>query len=108
MRSFLLDATGNVTTPYWSANSTTIIVAMTGGDAAVADAFQAGRIPQEISVAYLDEDRDTPSMAASIAMFVLTLVVVNGRAFSRFFLRKSFGVDDALAVIGMVRTTSRW
>ncbi|KAF4812779.1 Satratoxin biosynthesis SC1 cluster protein 4 [Colletotrichum siamense] len=74
---------------------------MTGGDAAVADAFQAGRIPQEISVAYLDEDRDTPSMAASIAMFVLTLVVVNGRAFSRFFLRKSFGVDDALAVIGM-------
>ncbi|KAF6821132.1 integral membrane protein pth11-like protein [Colletotrichum musicola] len=75
---------------------------MTGGDAAVADAYAAGRIPPEVSVAYLDEDRDTPSMVASIIMFALTLAVVNGRAFSRFFLRKSFGVDDALAVIGMV------
>ncbi|KAL0934102.1 integral membrane protein pth11-like protein [Colletotrichum truncatum] len=75
---------------------------MSSGDAAVADAFAAGRIPPEISVAYLDEDRDTPSMGASIFMFVLTLLVVNGRAFSRFFLRKSFGLDDALAVIGMV------
>lgn len=74
----------------------------TGGDAAVAEAYAAGRIPPEVSVAYLDEDRDTPSMVASIIMFALTLAVVNGRAFSRFFLRKSFGVDDALAVIGMV------
>ncbi|TDZ16691.1 hypothetical protein Cob_v010197 [Colletotrichum orbiculare MAFF 240422] len=78
---------------------------MTGGDAAVAEAFAAGRIPADISVKYLDEDRDTPSMVASITVYALTFVIVIGRAFSRYFLRKRFGVDDILAVTGMAMFT---
>ncbi|KDN60026.1 hypothetical protein CSUB01_12185 [Colletotrichum sublineola] len=64
-------------------------------------AVAAGRVPPNISLAYLEEDRDTPSMNASIFMFALTLVIVNGRAFSRLYLRKVFGVDDFLAMISM-------
>ncbi|GKT65761.1 integral membrane protein PTH11-like protein [Colletotrichum tofieldiae] len=71
------------------------------GDSEAAAAVAAGRVPPEISLAYLEEDRDTPSMDASIFMFALTLVVVNGRAFSRLYLRKVFGIDDILAVISM-------
>ncbi|TQN66235.1 Satratoxin biosynthesis SC1 cluster protein 4 [Colletotrichum shisoi] len=71
------------------------------GDSEAAAAVAAGRVPPEISLAYLEEDRDTPSMDASIFMFALTLVIVNGRAASRFYLRKVFGIDDILAVISM-------
>lgn len=74
------------------------------GDSEAAIAVAAGRVPPEISLDYLEEDRDGPAMNASIFMFALTLVVVNGRAFSRLFLRKSFGIDDTLAVISMVST----
>ncbi|GKT49592.1 uncharacterized protein ColSpa_09773 [Colletotrichum spaethianum] len=71
------------------------------GDSEAAAAVAAGRVPPEISLAYLEEDRDTPSMNASIFMFALTLVIVNGRAISRLYLRKVFGIDDILAVISM-------
>ncbi|KAJ0167203.1 hypothetical protein CTA2_3829 [Colletotrichum tanaceti] len=74
---------------------------MAMGDSEAAAAVAAGRVPPEISLAYLEEDRDTPSMDASIFMFALTLVIVNGRAASRFYLRKVFGIDDMLAVISM-------
>ncbi|OHE96294.1 hypothetical protein CORC01_08366 [Colletotrichum orchidophilum] len=71
------------------------------GDSEASAAVAAGRVPPEISLAYLEETRDGPSMNASIFMFAVTLVIVNGRAFSRLFLRKSFGIDDTLAVISM-------
>ncbi|KAK1973393.1 hypothetical protein LZ30DRAFT_789579 [Colletotrichum cereale] len=71
------------------------------GDSEATAAVAAGRVPPDVSLAYLEEDRDTPSMNASIFMFALTLVVVNGRALSRLYLRKVFGIDDILAVISM-------
>ncbi|KAJ3940398.1 uncharacterized protein N0V96_009395 [Colletotrichum fioriniae] len=47
------------------------------GDSEAAAAVAAGRVPPEISLAYLEEDRDGPSMDASIFMFAITLVIVN-------------------------------
>ncbi|KAK2048023.1 hypothetical protein LZ31DRAFT_459427 [Colletotrichum somersetense] len=71
------------------------------GDSEATAAVAAGRVPPYISLAYLEEDRDTPSMHAVIIMFALTLVIANGRAFSRLYLRKVFGIDDTLAMISM-------
>ncbi|KAK2000334.1 hypothetical protein LX36DRAFT_709469 [Colletotrichum falcatum] len=71
------------------------------GDSEATAAVAAGRVPPYISLAYLEEDRDTPSMNAVIIMFALTLVIVNGRAFSRLYLRKVFGIDDILAMLSM-------
>lgn len=101
----LIDEDANLSFPHDTFNQTVNISPVTikmMGDSEAAAAVAAGRVPPEISLAYLEEDRDGPSMDASIFMFAITLVIVNGRAFSRFFLRKSFGIDDTLAVISMV------
>ncbi|KAK1546171.1 hypothetical protein CPAR01_00138 [Colletotrichum paranaense] len=101
---FLIVEDAHLSLPHDTFNQTVNISPVTikmMGDSEAAAAVAAGRVPPEISLAYLEEDRDGPSMDASIFMFAITLVIVNGRAFSRFFLRKSFGIDDTLAVISM-------
>ena len=75
-------------------------------DPAVASAAAAGRIPPEVSLAFLDETKDAPAIAAIIFLLVLTGIVVLGRLFSRVFVLKRFGYDDALALLSFVRTNT--
>ncbi|KAK0710803.1 hypothetical protein B0H67DRAFT_554876 [Lasiosphaeris hirsuta] len=71
-------------------------------DPAVASAFAAGRVPDKVSTAWLDETRDQPAVAAIIAVTVFTSLVVGCRLFSRWFVLKRFGWDDGLAALSLL------
>jgi hypothetical protein len=72
-------------------------------DPAVSDAVAAGRVPEELSAEYLSESRDLPAIVAIIMVTAVTLLAVAGRALSRGMLVGRFGLDDGLAVLGLVR-----
>lgn len=71
-------------------------------DPAVASAVAAGRVPPEVSIAWLDETKDQPAIAAIIAVTILTSLMVGGRVISRGFVLKRFGYDDGLAVLSWI------
>lgn len=71
-------------------------------DPAVAAAIAAGRVPDNVSEALLNESRDGGAVAAIILVSSLTFIVVCCRAISRKFLLKRFGYDDGLAVFSLV------
>ncbi|KAK3684076.1 hypothetical protein B0T22DRAFT_520557 [Podospora appendiculata] len=68
-------------------------------DPAVISAVAAGRVPPDISVAWLNESKDGPAIAAIIFVLVLTSAVVACRSFSRYYVLKRYGWDDGLAVL---------
>ncbi|KAJ9614132.1 hypothetical protein H2200_002268 [Cladophialophora chaetospira] len=70
---------------------------MSDVDAAIA----AGRVPDGITAEYLKQSRDGPAIGAIVFLCILTALVVLSRCASRLFLVKSFGVDDALALVGL-------
>lgn len=61
-----------------------------------------GRIPSGISLEYLAESRDQSSKIAILFVAALTFVLVVMRGFVRLFLIRSFGLDDALALLTLV------
>jgi hypothetical protein len=67
-------------------------------DAAIAD----GRVPKEVSKAYLSESRDDASIAGIIFVTALTTIIVVTRLFGRSVLARRFGLDDSLAAISLV------
>lgn len=67
-------------------------------DKAIAD----GRVPSDVSKAFLLESKDQPAIAGIIFVAALTFIIVCGRVLSRAFLVRRFGYDDALAVASMV------
>lgn len=74
---------------------------MTSADPRIARAIVEGRIPEEITVAYLEESRDKPAIGAIIFITVLTGVVVTCRVLSRAFVLHRTGLDDWLSVTGL-------
>ncbi|KAL2201809.1 hypothetical protein CC79DRAFT_185706 [Sarocladium strictum] len=67
-------------------------------DAAIAD----GRVPKDVSKAYLSESRDDASIAGIIFVTALTTIIVVTRLFGRSVLARRFGLDDSLAAISLI------
>ena len=65
-------------------------------------AIATGRVPEGVSANYLKQSRDGSAIGAITFVCVLTVVVVVSRCASRLFIVKFFGIDDALALAGLV------
>lgn len=70
---------------------------------AITAAIASGNVPSTITADYLMETRDHPAIIALTFVGALTFVVVLLRCISRFFLVRSFGLDDGLAASSMVK-----
>lgn len=66
----------------------------------------AGRIPSNVSMEYLAESRDSPAIIGIIFMICFTGVLMILRLYARAFLVKKIGLDDALAIVTMVRSST--
>jgi hypothetical protein len=86
-----------------------------GPDAAVmvaidiAQAYAEGRVPTNISYItpeYLSESRDGPAIAAILAIYIITTVLLICRFASRIFIVKSFGLDDSIAAFSWMCFTA--
>ena len=66
----------------------------------------AGRIPSDVSLEYLAESRDDSAIAGIIFMICFTGVLMILRLYARAFLVKKVGLDDALAIVTMVRPST--
>ncbi|KAH8651386.1 hypothetical protein BX600DRAFT_483779 [Xylariales sp. PMI_506] len=71
-------------------------------DSLVAQAIAAGRVPSDITEAYLDESRDQQTIAGIIFVLTLTTICVLCRGLVRVYLVKRFGLDDWLAFFSLV------
>ena len=71
----------------------------------VASAIAAGRVPEGVAADYLYQSRDNSAIAGILFVCCLTTVVVALRCFSRGYVVKHFGSDDAVAALGLVRNT---
>ena len=78
----------------------------TSTDPRVTRALQAGRVPEGVSVAWLEESRDNSAIGAIIFVTVLTGIVVSLRIASRAFVLNRTGLDDWLAVLGLVTAST--
>ncbi|GAB1200240.1 hypothetical protein APSETT444_009610 [Aspergillus pseudonomiae] len=68
-------------------------------DILLADA--AGKIPSGMSLEYLAESRDRPTIVAIIFLVCFTGVIMIVRLYARIWLVKKLGLDDALAILTM-------
>lgn len=72
-------------------------------DILAADA--AGRIPNGVSLEYLAESRDSSAIVGIIFMICFTGLLMILRLYARAFIVKKIGLDDALAVLTLVRSS---
>ena len=72
-------------------------------DPDVAAAIDAGRVPDNISAEYLSESSDKSTIIGIIFFTAFTTIIVALRSWSRLFIVEKFGLDDVLAVFGLVR-----
>ncbi|KAF7562653.1 hypothetical protein G7046_g1469 [Stylonectria norvegica] len=68
-------------------------------DVKVAAAVAAGRVPDGVSVAYLNESRDGAAVAGIIFVAVLASIVVLCRLASRSFIIRRWGPDDSFTLV---------
>lgn len=71
-------------------------------DHKVTEAIADGRVPKDITAAFLNETKDASAIAGIIFVTVLTSIIVLGRLGSRAFLIRRFGVDDTLTLLSWV------
>ncbi len=72
-------------------------------DPRITQAFEDGRVTEEgITPEFLSESKDQEAIIAIIFVTALTFFIVCCRLLSRIFIVKRFGVDDALALCGLV------
>lgn len=71
-------------------------------DILAADA--AGRIPSGVSLEYLAQSRDSSAIVGIIFMICFTGLLMIVRLYARAFIVKKIGLDDALAVLTLVRS----
>jgi hypothetical protein len=69
-------------------------------DILAADA--AGRIPSNVSLEYLAESRDKSAIVGIIFMICFTGLLMIVRLYARAFIVKKIGLDDALAILTFV------
>jgi hypothetical protein len=73
-------------------------------DSRIQQAIADGKVPSDITAAYLSESRDRPSIIGIVFVTALTFLVVVTRLISRSFIVRRIGIDDILAVISLVST----
>ncbi|KAK1775486.1 hypothetical protein QBC45DRAFT_422080 [Copromyces sp. CBS 386.78] len=73
----------------------------TSTDPRITRALQAGRVPENITTAWLEESRDDSAIGAIIFVTVLAAVVVLSRIASRVLVLRRTGLDDWLALLGL-------
>ncbi|KAK3950860.1 hypothetical protein QBC32DRAFT_6385 [Pseudoneurospora amorphoporcata] len=73
----------------------------TSTDPRVTRALQAGRVPENITTAWLEESRDDSAIGAIIFVTILTAVIVLSRIASRVLVLRRTGLDDWLALLGL-------
>lgn len=71
-------------------------------DHKVTEAIADGRVPKDITAAFLNETKDASAIAGIIFVTVLTSIIVLGRLGSRAFLIRRFGVDDTLTLMSWI------
>ncbi|KAF7552645.1 hypothetical protein G7Z17_g4160 [Cylindrodendrum hubeiense] len=71
-------------------------------DPKVTQAIKDGRVPDDVTAAFLSESKDAPAIAGIIFVTVLTSIVVLGRLGSRAFLIRRFGIDDTLTLMSWI------
>jgi hypothetical protein len=69
-------------------------------DILAADA--AGRIPSGVSLEYLAESRDKSAIVGIVFMICFTGLLMIVRLYARAFIVKKIGLDDALAIVTLV------
>ncbi|KKA30173.1 hypothetical protein TD95_001185 [Thielaviopsis punctulata] len=69
---------------------------------AIAQALAAGRVPNDVDRAKLYESTDNQTIAAIIFVGSFTTILVLVRLASRVLIVKRFGIDDALALFGLI------
>lgn len=72
----------------------------------IANAASSGRVPKGIDLSYLAQERNEPTIIATLFVFSLTTFVIILRCYARRCILKKFGLDDAIAVATMVSFTS--
>lgn len=60
-------------------------------------------VPAGITQAFLEQNRDQPAVVAILFIGVFVTLIVALRCHARVFIVKSFGLDDWLALLSMVR-----
>lgn len=78
----------------------------TSTDPRITAAIEAGRIPKGISIAWLEQSRDKPATGAIIFVTLLTGVLVLCRIASRALVLRRTGLDDWLALLGLVSAST--
>lgn len=73
-------------------------------DFRIQQAIADGKVPSDITAAYLSESRDRPSIIGIVFVTVLTFLVVVTRLVSRSFIVQRIGIDDVLAAVSLVST----
>lgn len=69
-------------------------------DILAADA--AGRVPSDVSLEFLAQSRDKPAIVGIIFMVCFTGLLMIVRLYARLFIVKKIGLDDALAILTLV------
>ncbi|KAJ5587593.1 uncharacterized protein N7459_003358 [Penicillium hispanicum] len=62
----------------------------------------AGKIPDNVSLAYLAQSRDHSAIAGILFMICFTGLLMIVRLYARAFLVKKVGLDDALAILTLI------
>ncbi|OAA69678.1 hypothetical protein ISF_02948 [Cordyceps fumosorosea ARSEF 2679] len=70
-------------------------------DPKIVAAIASGKVPKEISEAFLSESKDQPAIIAIVIVAILTSFVVLSRLASRAFVVKRVGIDDGLALASL-------
>ncbi|KAL7897349.1 hypothetical protein HDV63DRAFT_392851 [Trichoderma sp. SZMC 28014] len=70
-------------------------------DFRIQQAIADGKVPSDITAAYLSESRDRPSIIGIVFVTVLTFLVVVTRLVSRSFIVQRIGIDDVLAAVSL-------
>lgn len=73
-------------------------------EAGIASALNSGiNTTNGITQQYLEQNRDGAPAISIVFIGALVVVVLLLRCYARFFVQQQFGLDDALAILTMVR-----
>lgn len=75
-------------------------------DSRILQAIADGKVPSDITAEYLSESRDRPSIIGIVFVTALTFLFVVTRLISRSFIVRRIGIDDVLAAVSLVSTST--
>jgi hypothetical protein len=71
-------------------------------DSDIANAIAAGKVPDGITAAYLQQSRDGGPIAGMLVVGVLAIVIACARLYARMFVVWKTGFDDYLIMLTLV------